>query len=138
VFCRIVGSGLPDEETFVVRRGDRTVVLLNAYPYTSGHLMVMPLRHLGELEDLDDDEAAELWPTVTTAVGALKRAYRPDGVNVGINLGHAAGAGLPGHLHVHCLPRWSGDTNFTTTVANTRVIPESLATTWEKLRAAWP
>ena len=137
VFCRLIASDLPDEETFVVWRGERTVALLNAYPYTSGHVMVMPARHLGEIEELDDGEAAELWPAVTAAVGALKRAYRPDGLNVGINLGRAAGAGLPGHLHVHCLPRWSGDTNFTTAVAGTRVIPEALPATWRKLRDAW-
>ena len=137
VFCRILGSGLPDDETFVVWRGEHCTVLLNAYPYTSGHIMVMPVRHIGDLDELDGAEAAEMWATVTKAVGALKRAYDPGGINVGINLGPAAGAGLPDHLHVHCLPRWRGDTNFTTAVANTRVIPEALATTWEKLRAAW-
>ncbi|MGH2685243.1 MAG: HIT family protein [Actinomycetota bacterium] len=138
VFCRIMTSDLPDDETFVVWRGDACAALLNAYPYTSGHLMVLPVRHLSELDELDARESAELWPAVTDAVAALKRGYRPDGINIGINLGRAAGAGLPGHLHVHCVPRWSGDTNFTTTVANTRVIPETLATTWKKLRDAWP
>lgn len=138
VFCRIIESDLPDDRSFVVWRGERCFALLNAYPYTSGHLMVMPLRHLGDLEDLDGGEAGELWPAVTAAVAAVKAAYAPDGLNVGINLGRAAGAGLPGHLHVHCLPRWAGDTNFTTTVAGTRVIPESLPRTWEKLREAWP
>lgn len=138
VFCRIVDSGLPDEDTFVVWRGDRCFALLNAYPYTSGHLMVMPIRHAAGLEDLGAEEAAELWPALTAAVAAVKAAYSPDGLNIGINLGRAAGAGLPGHLHVHCLPRWSGDTNFTTSVAGTRVIPEALPKTWEKLRAAWP
>jgi len=138
VFCRILASDLLDEETFVVWRGETCAGLLNAYPYTSGHLMVMPIRHLADLDELEDAEAAELWPAVTAAVGALKAAYRPDGINVGINLGQAAGAGLPGHLHVHCLPRWHGDTNFTTTVAGARVIPEALPTTWRKLRDAWP
>lgn len=144
VFCRILGSGEPDEVTRVVWRGDRVVALLNAFPYTSGHLMVMPTRHVGELEDLgagDGDgegEAAELWATVTAGVRALKAAYRPEGINVGANLGRAAGAGVPGHFHVHLLPRWNGDTNFMTSVAETRVLPESLGATWEKLRAAWP
>jgi ATP adenylyltransferase len=138
VFCRILSSGLPDEETYVVWRGDGCAALLNAFPYTSGHLMVMPERHVGELDELHPAEVSVLWPAVTEAVGALKAAYRPDGVNVGLNLGRAAGAGLPGHLHVHVLPRWNGDTNFTTTVAGTRVIPEALPTTWRKLRDAWP
>jgi ATP adenylyltransferase len=138
VFCRILASGEPDEATKVVWRGDGVVALLNAYPYTSGHLMVMPTRHVGEIEDLTDDEAAELWPAVTRAVRALKEAYRPEGINVGANLGRAAGAGVPGHFHVHLLPRWNGDTNFMTTVAETRVLPESLDATWEKLRSAWP
>ena len=137
VFCRILGSGEPDERTYVLWRGERCAALLNAYPYTTGHLMVMPLRHVGDLEDLDADETAELWPAVTAAVRALKAAYRPEGLNVGINLGRPAGAGVPGHFHVHALPRWNGDTNFMTAVAETRVMPESLPATWEKLRAAW-
>ena len=137
VFCRILTADLPDDETVVVWRGDRCAALLNAYPYTSGHLMVMPARHVGELEELGD-EAVELWAAVTVGVRALKAAYRPEGINVGANLGRAAGAGVPGHFHVHLLPRWNGDTNFMTSVAETRVLPESLDATWAKLRAAWP
>lgn len=139
VFCRIVASGEPDEVTKVVWRGDRVVALLNAYPYTSGHLMVMPVRHVGDLEDLDPAaEATELWSAVRDGVVALKAAYRPEGINVGANLGRAAGAGVPGHFHVHLLPRWNGDTNFMTTVAETRVLPETLDATWTKLRSTWP
>jgi ATP adenylyltransferase len=140
VFCRILSSGLPDQETKVVWRGEHVVALLNAYPYTSGHLMVMPVRHVGELEGLDpgNGEATELWSAVTRAVVALKAAYSPEGINVGANLGRAAGAGVPGHFHVHALPRWNGDTNFMTSVAEVRVMPESLDATWAKLRAAWP
>lgn len=137
VFCRILGSGEPEETTKVVWRGEGVVAILNAFPYTSGHLMVMPVRHVGELEDLDAD-ADELWATVTRAVRALKAAYRPEGINVGANLGRAAGAGVPGHFHVHLLPRWNGDTNFMTSVAEARVLPESLDATWQKLRQAWP
>lgn len=137
VFCRILGSEQPDSATKVVRRSERVVALLNAYPYTSGHLMVMPLRHVGELEDLDED-APELWSTVTDSVRALKVAYRPEGINVGANLGRAAGAGVPGHFHVHVVPRWNGDTNFMTSVAEARVLPESLDATWARLREAWP
>ena len=138
VFCRILASDDPPQETYVLWRDDRCAAVLNAYPYTSGHLLVLPVRHLGELEELTSDEATGTWATVTTAVRALKEAYSPEGVNVGINLGRAAGAGVPGHFHVHCLPRWDGDTNFMTTVAETRVIPESLPSTFERLRAAWP
>ena len=138
VFCRILASGESDETAKVVWRGGRIVALLNAYPYTSGHLMVMPERHVGEVEDLTTEEGAELWQAVTAAVRALKAAYTPDGINVGANLGRAAGAGVPGHFHVHLLPRWNGDTNFMTTVAEVRVMPESLDATWRKLTSAWP
>ncbi|HEY2331419.1 MAG TPA: HIT domain-containing protein [Acidimicrobiales bacterium] len=136
VFCRILASGEPDETTHVLWRGERTFALLNAYPYTSGHLMVMPLRHVGALEALDDDEADELFRGVRRAAAAINVAYRPGGLNVGANLGAAAGAGVPGHLHVHVLPRWAGDTNFMTSVAETRVLPETLEQTWRKLSAA--
>ena len=138
VFCRILASDAPDEETYVVWRGDQAAVVLNAYPYTSGHVLVLPVRHVSDLEDLNADESAALWAGVTDAVRALKAAYRPDGINLGANLGRAAGAGVPGHFHVHALPRWVGDTNFTTAVAETRVMPESLAATFDKVTAAWP
>jgi ATP adenylyltransferase len=138
VFCRILDSGRPDDETHVVWRGQAAVAVLNAYPYTSGHLMVMPVRHVRELEDLDGAEAAEVWGAVADAVRALKAAYRPDGLNLGANLGRAAGAGVPGHFHVHVLPRWDGDTNFMTTVAEARVLPEALGASAAKLREAWP
>ena len=138
VFCRILGSGLPDDETYVLWRGETVFAILNAFPYGSGHLMVLPLRHVGELDELDDDEADELFRTARTAVAAVKAAYQPAGFNLGANLGRAGGAGVPGHLHVHVLPRWLGDTNFMTSVAETRVLPESLADTWKKLTEAWP
>lgn len=136
LFERILA--LPDEEGMVVRRGERCSALLNAYPYNNGHLMVLPNRAAAELEDLDDDEHAELWDLVREGTAAIKAAYRPDGVNIGVNLGRGAGAGVPDHLHVHVLPRWAGDTNFMTAVAETRVLPEPLGDTWRKLRAAWP
>ncbi len=139
VLCRILAGGPDDdEERGVVWRGDRCAVVLNAYPYTTGHVMVLPHRHAAELEDLDGDESAALWSTAVDAVAALKAAYRPGGVNLGANLGRAAGAGVPGHLHLHALPRWDGDTNFMTSVAETRVLPEALPTTWRKVRDAWP
>jgi ATP adenylyltransferase len=138
VLCRLTAPGLPERAANVVWRGARCAAVLNAYPYTSGHLMVLPVRHVADLEDLAPDESAELWAGVTHAVVAIKAAYRPGGVNVGLNLGRSAGAGVPGHLHVHVLPRWDGDTNFMTTTAGVRVLPETLADTWEKVRAAWP
>jgi ATP adenylyltransferase len=138
VFCGILDSDRPDDETYVVWRDEHCAVLLNAYPYTSGHLMVLPRRHVGELEEVAGDEAAAVWSAVAAAVRALKAAYTPDGLNVGANLGRAAGAGVPGHFHVHCLPRWIGDTNFMTSVAEARVLPEPLGTTWQRVRDAWP
>lgn len=138
VFCRILGSDEPDEETYVLWRGRASVAVLNAFPYTTGHLMLLPTRHVGDLESLEAGEGAELWGGLTAAVVALKAAYHPEGVNLGANLGRAAGAGMPGHLHVHCLPRWSGDTNFMTSVAEARVLPEALPATWSRLRSTWP
>jgi ATP adenylyltransferase len=140
VFCDILASGLPDEETHIVWRhpSGRVFVILNAYPYTSGHLMAMPTRHVAELEDLDAAEASDLWQGVTWGIRALKDAYKPEGVNIGANLGRAAGAGVPGHVHVHVLGRWAGDTNFMTAIADARVLPEPLSESASKLRAAWP
>ncbi len=137
-FCRILASDEPPEETYVVWRDHTSAVLLNAFPYTSGHLMVMPVRHVADLEDCSPEEGAALWQVVLDAVVAVRAAYSPEGLNVGANLGKAAGAGVPGHLHVHCVPRWSGDTNFMTTLAETRVLPEALPSTFERVRAAWP
>jgi ATP adenylyltransferase len=127
-----------DEEGYIVRRGRTCAVLLNAYPYTNGHLLVLPNRAVAGLADLTVEEHTELWQLVREGVAALEAAYRCDGVNVGMNLGKAAGAGVPDHLHAHVLPRWDGDTNFMTAVAETRVMPEALSVTWHKLRAAWP
>lgn len=138
VFCRILSSGLPDDETYVLWRGEKAFAILNAFPYTSGHLMVMPYRHVGELDELDDDEADELFAAARKAVSAVKQAYDPGGFNLGANLGRAGGAGIPSHLHLHVLPRWHGDTNFMTSIAETRVLPESLPATWQKLSEVWP
>lgn len=138
VFCSILAADASDEDRLVVSRSERVLTMLNAFPYASGHLMVMPTRHLSALEDLDDEESAELWTGVRRAVTALKSAYGPDGFNVGANLGRAAGAGIPDHLHVHIVPRWIGDTNFTTTTASLRVLPEALLDSYERVRKAWP
>jgi diadenosine tetraphosphate (Ap4A) HIT family hydrolase len=138
VFCRIAAEGEPSQDNGVVWRGQSSLVVLNLYPYASGHMLVMPLRHIAELSELTEDEAAEVWAATRAATAALNAAYDADGMNIGANLGRAAGAGIPAHLHLHVLPRWSGDTNFMTSIAGVRVIPEPLSVAWEKLSAAWP
>lgn len=138
VFTQILRSGLDDEATHVVHRGAEVFALLNAFPYTSGHVLVVPYREVPDLEMLQPAEQAELWSTVTRAVRAVKAAYRPGGVNVGINLGRAAGGSVNEHLHVHVLPRWAGDGNFMTAVAEARTLPEPLSESARKIRGAWP
>jgi diadenosine tetraphosphate (Ap4A) HIT family hydrolase len=138
VFTRILQSGLPDEETHIVHRGTTVFAILNAYPYSTAHTMVLPYREVAALEDLAPDEHTELWATVTDVVRAVKAAYSPEGLNVGINLGRPAGGSISQHLHVHVVPRWTGDSNFMTATANTRTIPEALPATAARLRAAWP
>ena len=137
-FRRILDSGLPDTETHIVWRGPTCFAILNAFPYTNGHTLVMPYREVGELDELTADEHAELWAGTVDAVAAIRAAYRPDGVNLGMNLGRPAGAGVPSHLHVHVLPRWNGDTNFMTTLAEVRVLPETLPSSADRIRRAWP
>lgn len=138
VFCAIAASGPPSVDNGVVHRGQQCFAVLNAYPYASGHLLVLPIRHVEEIERLSEAESAELWSTTRAALSAIGRAYSPDGVNLGANLGRAAGAGIPRHLHLHAVPRWAGDTNFMTTVAGVRVLPEPLSVAWDKLHDAWP
>jgi ATP adenylyltransferase len=138
VFCRILASDESDSETFVVWRGQSCAAVLNAYPYASGHVLVMPVRHVSDLDQLALEESAELWAGLNGAVAAIKAAYQPDGLNLGANIGRAAGAGIPNHLHLHAVPRWTGDTNFATSVAETRVLPEALPVSYDKLRKVWP
>jgi ATP adenylyltransferase len=138
VFTRLLRSGMSDDEMNLVHRGSTCFAILNAYPYSTGHVLVLPYREVPDLEDLTGDETSELWATVTDAVRALKIAYRPDGLNVGINLGRPAGGSVSQHLHVHVVPRWTGDSNFMTAIANTRTLPEPLTETAAKVRAAWP
>ena len=138
VFTQILNSGLSDEEAYVIHRGQLVFVILNAFPYATGHALVLPFREVDELEDLTALETTELWRTVTDAVRAVKTAYSPGGVNVGVNLGKPAGGSISQHLHVHVVPRWVGDGNFMTAIANTRTLPEALVDTAAKLRAAWP
>jgi len=138
LFTAILRSGLTDEECYIVHRGKSVFAMLNAFPYGTGHTLVMPYREVADLEDLDNHESVELWATVTAAVRAVKTAYDPGGVNVGVNLGRPAGGSISEHLHVHVVPRWIGDGNFMTAIANTRTLPEALGDTAAKLRAAWP
>jgi diadenosine tetraphosphate (Ap4A) HIT family hydrolase len=131
-------AAAPSVDALVLARNEHAFAVMNAYPYTSGHLMVAPLRHESSLAGLSRDEAAAVMALVQDANVAVVAAFRPDGINVGANIGRAAGAGVPGHVHVHVLPRWAGDTNFMTTVAEARVLPESLTVSYEKLAAGWP
>ena len=148
VFCNLIASidyaiahGMSVEEAEaacgLVYRGEHCFICLNAFPYTSGHVMVMPYAHLDRLAALPAATAHELIDMAQRAEQALEKLYRPQGLNFGINLGQAAGAGVAGHMHLHALPRWSGDTNFMTTVAETRILPEDLETTWKRMRAAF-
>jgi len=137
LFERILNSGVDDSVTHIVRRGPTCFVILNRFPYTSGHLMVLPNRAVPALDGLTDAEHDELWATVRDAVGSLERAFTCDAVNVGLNLGHAAGGSQSDHLHVHCVPRWDGDANFMTVAAGTRVLPVSLDEAWARVRSAW-
>jgi ATP adenylyltransferase len=124
----------PDRAALVVARGRVAYIVLNLYPYNSGHLMVAPNRHVGSLKDATDDELGEMMRLTRFSEMALTEAYRPEGINVGINLGRPAGAGVVDHVHVHLVPRWSGDTNFMSVIGETRVLPEAIADTAARLR----
>jgi ATP adenylyltransferase len=137
IFTRLLASGLPDDQTHIVHRGELVFAIMNLYPYSVGHLMVLPYREVGDLEELTVEETSELWATVTEAVRAVKTALLPGGVNVGLNLGRPAGGSIREHLHVHVVPRWVGDGNFMTATADTRLLPQALPVTAAKLRAAW-
>ena len=126
-----------DEHDLVVHRGDRAFVLLNKFPYASGHLLVAPYRHGLDFDDLDDEEALEIHHLGAAGIAALRAVYEPDGFNLGWNLARIAGAGIPDHGHLHVVPRWSGDTNFMPVLADVRVIPEHLAESRRRLAEAW-
>jgi ATP adenylyltransferase len=136
VFCRLAEHH-DEAEALVLERSATTFALMNLFPYVSGHVMVSPRRHVASLLDLTDTEARDLMAGVRRASAAIEAAYGPEGQNIGVNQGAGSGAGIPGHLHVHVLPRWAGDTNFMTSVAETRVLPEDIRTSYERLRAAW-
>lgn len=136
IFCAAAQAS-DDRERLVVHRAACNFVILNRFPYTNGHLMVVPYEHAATLEDLRDETLVELMRLGRDTVRHLRAIYRPEGLNLGMNLGQSAGAGIAGHVHLHVLPRWTGDTNFMTVVGETRVLPEDLEVTWEKLRQAF-
>jgi ATP adenylyltransferase len=131
--CQDAAEG-DDRERLVIHRGQYTVSLLNRYPYNNGHLLVAPRRHVARLDQLTPAEQHDLTQTLTRMIGLLEKVLNPEGFNVGLNLGRAAGAGVPGHLHWHIVPRWTGDTNFMPVFAGIRVIPQSLEAFWEAMR----
>ena len=136
IFCGRAAAG-DDPANLIVRRGERCFVILNAFPYTNGHVMIAPYEHLASLEDLDEAIAAELMALTRESLRAVREAYGPDGFNVGINQGAAAGAGVEDHVHQHVVPRWGGDTNFMPVVGDTRVLPQSLEESYDQLREAF-
>jgi ATP adenylyltransferase len=137
IFCGAAEAG-DDEAQLVVHRGSRAFVLLNKFPYASGHLLVAPYRHGSHFSDLDDEEALEVHRLGAQGLAALRAVYGPEGFNLGWNIGRIAGAGIPDHGHLHVVPRWSGDTNFMPVLGDVKVIPEHLLATRAKLADAWP
>jgi ATP adenylyltransferase len=135
IFCEKPSAG-KDERNWILHRGERAFIILNAFPYNNGHLMVAPFRHTADLESLVAEEQAEIFQLTQLSVRLLGTAYQPNGYNLGMNLGKTAGAGVADHLHMHIVPRWDGDTNFMPVVADTKVLPDSLDNTYRKLREA--
>lgn len=136
IFCDFPAEGL-DDKRYILARGEECFVILNLYPYNPGHLMVVPYRHTNLYESLTDAEHMDMHRLTSKAIELLKREMRPDGFNLGMNLGRTAGAGVDGHLHLHVVPRWNGDNNFMPVLADTRVLPECMEATYQKLKAAW-
>ncbi len=136
IFCAMCAE-TADEQNLIVFRGVHNFVVLNRYPYTSGHVMVVPCQHTSDLGAISEDAANELMALTRRADRILRRLYRPDGVNLGMTLGEAAGAGVAGHIHMHVLPRWIADANFMTTIGETRILPEDLAVSWQRIQLAF-
>jgi ATP adenylyltransferase len=135
VFCE-APKGTDDAKTYIVHRGKHCFVILNAFPYTPGHVMVVPYTHLDELRKLPTEAAQEMMALSQKMESVLRELYRPDGINLGMNIGKAAGAGIAGHIHMHVLPRWVADSNFVSVVGETRILPETLDVTWRRMREA--
>jgi ATP adenylyltransferase len=136
IFCKAL-ERTDNEDNLILKRGELAFVILNLYPYTSGHIMVAPVAHQPSLEDLDPESRAEMMELVSQSILVLKKIYRPQAFNVGANIGEAAGAGEPGHVHLHIVPRWTGDTNFMSALGETRVLPEALEETYRRIRAGF-
>jgi ATP adenylyltransferase len=134
IFCQAAMSTADDDVNLVAYRGTLVFIILNRYPYTSGHLMIAPYEHVSRLSGTDDSTTEEMMRLARRAEQVLETVYHPDGLNLGMNLGEAAGAGIEQHIHLHVLPRWKGDANFMSTVGNTRIIPETLEDTYTKLK----
>jgi ATP adenylyltransferase len=134
LFCEVLRAG-DDKKTFIVHRDKHCFVILNAYPYTSGHVMVVPYQHTDRLQALSPEAAHEMMDLTRKMEGILRDLYHPDGLNVGMNLGKAAGAGIAGHIHMHVLPRWVADASFMSVIGETRVLPEELPTTYQRIKA---
>ncbi len=135
VFCNILADPQHDQDNFVLHRASNGFVVLNIFPYISGHLLIVPNEHIGELDAAKKETTDQLMDLAKRCQTALRTVYKPEGFNLGMNLGKPAGAGIVDHIHIHILPRWTGDSNFMSTIGETRVIPEDLPTTYEKLRA---
>ena len=134
VFCEILTNSAGDEENFILKRAEFNFVILNIYPYTTGHLMVIPYEHIADLASADKQTTDEMMDLTKQAQSALTEVYQPNGLNLGMNLGKAAGAGVADHFHMHILPRWVGDVNFMTAIGQTRTLPETLRSTYDKLK----
>ena len=133
IFCELAQSK-DDRAALIVHRGRLCFIVLNAFPYTSGHVMIVPCQHVDQLQKLSPEAAQEMMSLSVRMEGALRSSYNPEGINLGMNIGSAAGAGVAGHIHMHILPRWNADSSFITTVGETRILPEELGTTWERLK----
>lgn len=136
IFCVVIEQK-DDSNNLIIHRGERSFVILNRYPYTSGHLMVIPYQHSETLSDLGTETRNEMMELVNKASEVVKEVYKPEGFNIGINMGSAAGAGIADHIHIHVVPRWIGDTNFIPVVGDTRLIPEELDTTYKRIKSEW-
>jgi ATP adenylyltransferase len=135
IFCEALKQS--DEQALIITRGERAYAILNRYPYTGGHLMIVPFEHADSLEDLPEETGRELFALTRRGLAALRKVYRATSFNLGANIGESAGAGVVHHVHVHIVPRWTGDTNFMSVLGQVRVLPESLEDTWKKLREGW-
>ena len=137
VFCDAISIN-DDDKSLVVTRGKHAYVIMNKFPYTSGHILVVPYVHVDKFEKLDTETYTEIMLLIRRSIETIDKVYQPDGYNLGANLGTVAGAGIADHIHFHIVPRWIGDTNYMTAVGNTRVLPEELQDTYKKLKSTWP